>query len=103
MVYISTGNDRLRETQLVSDSAMSETPHGRSPRLSQRVYKVIQRLLSNQRMGQVYGNRFFTLERTVADGQFWPVSDCQLTGAYSVQQVPPAASLLSFPCGSARE
>ena len=93
----------MRETQLVSDSAMSETPHGRSPRLSQRVYKVIQRLLSNQRMGQVYGNRFFTLERTVADGQFWPVTNRQPAAAYSLPQVPLAASPFSFPCGSARE
>ena len=56
----------------MSDFATGETPREHSPRLLQRVYKLIQRLQSSQRTGQVYANRFFTLERTVGNFRFWP-------------------------------
>ncbi len=65
----------------MSDFATGETPREHSPRLLQRVYKVIQRLQSSQRTGQVYANRFFTLERTVGNFRFWPRSACRPEGS----------------------
>ena len=57
----------------MADFATGETPREHSPRLLQRVYKVIQRLKSSRRTGQVCANRFFTLEPTVADDRLWPI------------------------------